>query len=209
MKISLEKSNTDARIDRSIRAGAEMVRVGGRWMKVVTRRTGQDVSCFCSPVEFFSAQGRSFKFDATLVSLRPKESHSKFIHLAMTHTEWQPPVSYRMEQIFVDRRQAIVDFDTCLHTVEVRYYSAFIAFENWLISTDEGEIDFPIWRGVLEVPRTMNVKKVIGTSKNPLKLWAIDLMNLEEIEDASTSLLSNPESAILDGLEAPVRLVKV
>lgn len=217
MKFSFKKSEaqkqnpTNAQLDKLLKKGKQIIRVGDQWMRVVSRHAGKDITTVMRPVEFFCGPSHEFQFESMLASIRPADSSVKFIHLALTHTASEAPISWRNELFFVDRDVAIADFNAYMPRAIPHYLSAFIAFEAWNIFFDDSEKDvvFPMWRGVLEVPREVRTAKIPRVLDGEIKLWAVDLNNLEDIEEASRSLLSAPSPEILDRLDAPVRLVKI
>jgi hypothetical protein len=191
--------------------GKAIVRVGDRWMKVVGKRTGKDSITLIRPVEFFCGPARELQSNSMLASVRQADSNTKFIHLALTHTNTDAPISWRFEQFFVDRDVAIADFNAYRPRAIDQYFSAFISYEAWNIFFDDSEenIIFPIWRAVLEIHRKVKIAKIPRILDGEIKLFLADLDGLEEIEDASRSLLSAPTPTILQHLDAPVRLVQL
>lgn len=191
--------------------GAETVRVGSKWMRVVSARKGEKVTALIRAAEYFSGgPDLDFQSAAQQSALKAEDGSAGFIHIAMTHTEVKPPVAWRKTNKFIDRNVAIADFDLYVCAAGYHYHAAFIAFETWTIWFDDRrDVDFPLWRGVLEVARKSKSPEFPEADWGCIKLWARDLKGLEEIEEASRSLLSAPSPEILAHLDAPVRLVKV
>lgn len=187
-----------------------VLRVGGKWMKVVSARKGMEITDVIRPVEYFS-RGSLFDLQAAARnwSLTP-DFQSKFIQVAMTETGSELPVSYRSGNRYIDRGVAIADFDINLSKAGYDYHSAFIVFDSCEFWFDEVDIvEFPIWRGVLEVPRGTKVHNSPTAVGHFVKVSVGNLKSLEEIEAACVSLLSAPEPKILEQLEAPARFVPV
>jgi hypothetical protein len=191
--------------------GDAAVRVGSKWMKVVSARQGEKVTALIRPVEYFSGGvEREFQLAAQDGPLKTENGSARFVHVAMTHTESKPPVTWRKTNKFIDRNVAITDFDLYLCAAGYHYHAAFIAYEAWTIWFDDVNIvDFPLWRGVVEVVRKSRPPEFPESDWGSIKLWVRGLESLEEIEEASRSLLTVPSPEILDHLGAPVRLMKV
>ena len=205
------KKTSNARIDETTSGGAETVRVGSKWMRVVSARKEEKVTALIRPVEYFSTGAdQEFQSAAQHSALKAEDGAARFIHVAMTHAESKPPVPWRKTKKFIDRNVAIADFDTYLCAAGYHYDSGLIAYEAWTVWVDDCRcIDFSLWRGVLEITRKSKCPKFPESDWGCIKLWAVDLKSLEEIEEATKSLLSAPAPKILDHLEAPVRLVPV
>jgi hypothetical protein len=175
------------------------------------RAQGEKITALIRAVEYFSGgRDQDFQSAAQGSALRAEDGSARFIHVAMTHTEAKSPISWRKTNKFIDRNVAITDFELYMCAAGYHYHAAFIAFEAWNIWIDDRRhIDFPIWRGVLDVARKSKSPEFPESDWGRIKLWARDLESLEEIEGAAKSLLSAPAPRILAHLEAPVRLVKV